>query len=106
MDKITSNRLAKLAPKIQQFLELHPDEQAWLYPLLGRAERRAIAVIECIQGSYLSYEEIAEQCDIHRSTVKQILYALSEGGINFKVDSSNKWMTPQGGRNRRLTRIE
>jgi hypothetical protein len=43
MDKITSNRLVKLAPKIQQFLDLHPDEQAWLYPLLGRAQKRAIA---------------------------------------------------------------
>lgn len=106
MDKITSDRLAKLAPALGQFLELHPDEQAWLYSLLGRAERRAIAVLECIQGNYLSYEEIVEQCDSHPSTVKQVLYALSDGGINFRVDSSNKWMTPQGGRNRKLTRIE
>ena len=106
MDKITSNRLAKLAPALGRFLELHPDEQAWLYPLLGRAERRASTVLECIQGNYLSYEEIAQECDIHPSTVKQILYALSDGGINFKVNSSNKWMTPQGGRNRKLTRIE
>ena len=43
MDKITTNRLTKLALTIQQFLDLHPDEQAWLYLLLGRAERRAIA---------------------------------------------------------------
>jgi hypothetical protein len=105
MDKITSDRLAKLAPTIQQFLDLHPDEQAWLYLLLGRAERRAIAVLECIQGNYMSYEEIADQTDSNISTVKQILYALSDGGINFHVNSSNKWMTPQGGRNRRLTKI-
>ncbi|MDZ8139001.1 MAG: hypothetical protein RM049_27475 [Nostoc sp. DedQUE04] len=106
MDKITSNRLVKLAPKIQQFLELHPDEQAWLYPLLGRAERRAIAILEAIQGNYLSYEEIGEQTDTHPNTVKQTLYALSNGGINFRVNSSNKWMTPQGGRNRRLTKMQ
>ena len=106
MDKITVDRLSKLAPLIQQFLDLHPDEQVWLYPLLGRAERRAIAILEAIQGNYLSYEEIGEQTDTHPNTVKQTLYALSNGGINFKVNSSNKWMTPQGGRNRKLTRIE
>jgi hypothetical protein len=106
MDKVTVDRLNNLAPKIQQFLELHPDEQAWLYPLLGRAERRAIAILEAIQGNYLSYEEIGEQTDTHPNTIKQTLYALSNGGINFRVNSSNKWMTPQGGRNRKLTRIE
>jgi hypothetical protein len=106
VDTATVNRLTKLAPKIQQFIALHPSEQAWLYPLLGRAEKRAIAILECIQGSYLTYEEIGNQTDTHPNTVKQILYALSNGGINLKVDSSNKWMTPQGGRNRKLTRIE
>lgn len=65
MDKITSDRLAKLAPTIQQFLDLHPDEQAWLYLLLGRAERRAIAILECIQGNYLSYEEIGKETDTY-----------------------------------------
>ena len=58
MDKITSDRLVKLAPALGRFLELHPDEQAWLYPLLGRAERRASAVLETIQGNYLSYEVV------------------------------------------------
>lgn len=106
MDKITTDRLTRLAPKIQQFLDLHPDEQAWLYPLLGRAERRAIAVLEAIQGHYMSYEEIAAQTDSNISTIKQILYALSNGGINFNVDKSGKWQTPKGGRNRRLTKIQ
>ncbi|NDJ26178.1 hypothetical protein GS682_32330 [Nostoc sp. B(2019)] len=106
MDTATVNRLSKLAPKIQQFIALHPSEQAWLYPLLGRAEKRAIAILEAIQGNYLSYKEIGEQTDTHPNTVKQTLYALSNGGINFRVDSSNKWMTLQGGRNRKLTRIE
>jgi hypothetical protein len=106
MDQSTVDRLTKLAPQIGRFFDLHPSEQAWLYPLLGRAERRAIAILECIQGNYLSYKEIGEQTDTHPNTVKQTLYALSNGGINLKVDSSNKWMTPQGGRNRKLTRIE
>jgi predicted transcriptional regulator len=106
MDKITANRLSKLAPTIQKFLDLHPDEQAWLYPLLGRAERRAILILECIQDNYMSYEEIAYETDSNTNTVKQILYALSEGGINFDVNKSGKWATPKGGRNRKITRIE
>ncbi|WP_156481613.1 hypothetical protein [Anabaena sp. 4-3] len=44
MDKNTTDRLTRLALQLQQFLDLHPDEQAWLYPLLGRAEKRAIAL--------------------------------------------------------------
>ncbi|MBD6620151.1 hypothetical protein FNW02_31260 [Komarekiella sp. 'clone 1'] len=73
--------------------------------MIGRAERRAIAILECIQGIYLTYEEIGNQTDTHPNTVKQILYALSNGGINFQVDHSGKWMTPNGGRNRKLTKI-
>lgn len=106
MDKVTVDNLTRLAPKIQQFLDLHPDEQAWLYPLLGRAEKRAISVLEAIQGHYLSYEEIAQETDSNVSTVKQILNALSNGGINFNVDKSGKWSTPKGGRNRRLTKLQ
>jgi hypothetical protein len=106
MDKATTERLTKLAPQIQQFLDLHPDEQAWLFPLLGRAQRRAIAILECVQGNYLSYKEIGEQTDTHPNTVKQTLYALSNGGINFRTSTTGKWMTPQGGRNRKLTKVE
>ncbi|MBH8564445.1 hypothetical protein I8748_20040 [Nostoc sp. CENA67] len=106
MDKVTADKLTELAPAIQQFLNLHPDEQAWLYPLLGRAEKRAIAVLEAIQGHYMSYEEIAAQTNSNISTVKQILNALSNGGINFNVNKTGRWTTPKGGRNRRLTKIE
>jgi hypothetical protein len=106
MDSTTVERLKRLAPQIQQFLELHPDEQAWLLLLLGRAERRAIAVLKAIQGEYLSYQEIAEEVECHPSTVKQIIYALSAGGVLLLSDKSERWMTPAGGRNRKLTRIQ
>ncbi|MHC5825758.1 MAG: hypothetical protein ACYT04_60400 [Nostoc sp.] len=105
MDKVTTDRLTELAPAIGQFLTLHPDEQVWLFPLLGRAERRAIAILEAIQGHYLSYEEIGNETNTHPNTVKQTLYALSNGGMNFYTDTTGKWMTPQGGRNRKLKKI-
>ncbi|MUG92806.1 hypothetical protein F7734_10230 [Scytonema sp. UIC 10036] len=50
MDKVTADKLTRLAPSLEKFLQLHPDEQEWLLPLLGRAERRAIAILEEIQG--------------------------------------------------------
>lgn len=105
MDKVTVDKLEKLAPALSAFLDLHPDEQRWLFPLLGRAEKRAIAILESIQGSYLSYQEISNQTDTHINTVRQTLYALSNGGIDFKTTKSGKWMTPRGGRNRKLNKI-
>lgn len=106
MDTVTVERLKKLAPRIEQFLDLHPDEQSWLLLLLGRAERRAIAVLKAIQGEYLSYQEIAEEVECHPSTVKQIIYALSAGGVELLSDKSERWRTPAGGRNRKLTKIQ
>ncbi|MBD2666684.1 hypothetical protein [Richelia sinica] len=67
MDKLTADRRTRLAPKNQQFLMLHPDD----HPLLGRAEKRAISVIEAIHTvHYMSYEKIAAQTDTNVSTVK------------------------------------
>jgi DNA-directed RNA polymerase specialized sigma24 family protein len=106
MDKNTEERLERIAGSLQQFVKLHPDEQKWLFPLLGKAERRAIAVLEEIQGHALSYEEIAKLTDSHANTVKGILYALERGGIVFRSGSSGKWQTPKGGRNRRLKTLE
>lgn len=97
---------ARLAKSLQQFVELHPDEQVWLYPLLGRAEKRAIAILEEIQGYPLTYAEIAKLTDSHINTVKTTLYALERGGVAFRSGSSGKWQTPKGGRNRRLKILE
>jgi hypothetical protein len=105
LDKVTSDRIEKITPSLEKFLELHPDEQAWLYPLLGRAEKRAIAIIEEIQGHPLTFEEIGKLTDTHPNTVKMTLYALERGGLAFRVASSKKWITPKGGRYRKLTKL-
>ena len=83
MDKVTTDRLEKLAPLIQKFLELHPDEQEWLLPLLGKAERRAITILQEIDNCPLTYNEAGKLTSTHPNTVKQTLYALSNGGMNF-----------------------
>ncbi|MBD2771217.1 sigma-70 region 4 domain-containing protein [Iningainema tapete] len=106
MDKVTADKLTEIAPSLAAFLELHPDEQKWLYPLLGRAEQRAILILEAMQGAYLSYEEISAKTGTHASTVRQTLYALSSGGLNLKSNKSGKWQSPKGGRSRKLLRME
>ena len=105
MDKATTDHLTKIAPQIQKFMDLHPDEQDWMIFIVGRAERRAIAILEAIQGAYLTYQQIAEEVDCHPTTVKQILYALDAGGIPLKADKTGRWSTSVGGRNRRLIKI-
>lgn len=106
MDKVTEGRIERLAKSLQQFIELHPDEQEWLFPILGRAEKRAIAILEEIQGHPLSYAEIAKLTDSHPNTVKGMLYALERGGVAFRSGTSGKWQTPKGGRNRKLKILE
>lgn len=106
MDQVTAERLKQLAPLIQKFIELHPDEQEWLLPLLGRAERRAVAILQEIDNFPLTYQQVAELTQTHPSTVKQTLYALNEGGMNFKIDSTGRWLTPNGGRKRRLVKMQ
>lgn len=105
MDKITTDRLEQLAPLLEKFIQLHPDEQKWLLPLLGRAERRAIAILQEIDSCPLTYEEVGKLTSTHPNTVKQTLYALSNGGMDFRVDSTNRWLTRNGGRKRKLVRM-
>jgi hypothetical protein len=106
MEKITSGRLTLVAKSLQKFFLLHPEDQAWLFPLLGRAERRAILIMEALEGTYKSYEELGKDVGIHPSTAKQILYALSNGGVNFEVTKTGKWSVPvRTGRRKKLIKI-
>ncbi|MBD2006468.1 MULTISPECIES: hypothetical protein [Cyanophyceae] len=105
MEKATAERLTELAPKLGKFLDLHPDEQEWLLPLLGKAERRAVLILEEINNHPLTFKEIGALTDTHPTTVKQILTALSNGGLNFRVSKTGRWSTPVGGRNRKLIKL-
>ncbi|MCC5670587.1 hypothetical protein LC653_44165 [Nostoc sp. CHAB 5784] len=55
----------------------HRQRKGCLYKYIENKKLKsgAIAILEAIQGNYLSYEEIGEQTDTHPNTVKQTLYA-------------------------------
>lgn len=106
MNKDTAERLKSLVDCFDFFLELHPDDQDKLLPLLGRSERRTIEMLFLIQGKFLTYEQIASELELHISTVKTTLYALQAGGMTrLTQDKTGKWSTPKGGRYRALKKL-
>ncbi|UYD38966.1 hypothetical protein [Tolypothrix sp. PCC 7601] len=105
MNQDTADRLGELTPNLLKFLELHPDEQKWLYPLLGKAERRAIDILQTLQNRFLTYGEIASEVGIHANTVQSILYALTANGLTTYNSKTRRYSTPNGGRNRLLKKI-
>lgn len=109
MDKNSTDRIADLADYIQRFRELDPDEQHWIAELMknGRLVRTTLNLLDAIADDCLAYEEIADTCELHPNTVKQIIYALSNGGLDIYEQKTGKWIAPLiGGRPRKLRRIK
>lgn len=106
MNQDTADRLGELGENLNKFLELHPDDQDWIFPMLGRAEKRTILMLRAIQGRYLTYEEIADFAECHVSTVKTTFYGLQKAGfVNLDQDKTGRWTTPKGGRYRALKKV-
>lgn len=106
MNQATADRLGELSENLDKFLELHPDDQEWIFPLLGKPEQRTILILQAIQGRYLTYNEIANYVGCHPSTIKTTLYALQDKGYSsLEQDKTGKWTTPKGGRYRALKKI-
>lgn len=104
MNKDTCDRIADLAIYIQKFRELDKTEQSWIAELLknGRMVRTVLNLLDCIENQALTYQEIADDCQLHINTVKQIIYALSDGGIGISEQKTGRWISPVGGRSRKL----
>ncbi len=102
MNQDTINRLKESAQSIEKFRNLHPQEQAWLEPLLHQTVKTALNILDTIANNPLTYIEIADICELHPTSVKQILNALSEGGTN--IDLSEKTAFAPTGRPRNLAR--
>lgn len=102
MNTNTTKYLKEIARFVEKFRNLHPDEQEWLEPLLRNNVKTALNILDAISNTSLSYEEIANICELHPTTVKQMLSALSEGGCT--IDMSEKTAFAPTGRPRTLAR--
>ena len=106
MNEDTKAYIKECGPSIQKYWDLHPEEQEWLYPLLQKRLRTAIAVLEAISDRPRSYSEIAKITGLSENTVKQLTYALGEAGIGIQVFSEDRTYYPQGGRKRNLKKLD
>lgn len=102
MNESTKEYIKECGLSIRKYWDLHPEEQEWLYPLLQKRLRTAIAVLEAISDRPRSYSEIAKITGLSENTVKQLTYALGEAGIGIQVFSEDRTYYPQGGRKRNL----
>lgn len=102
MNTNTIKRLKDAAPSIEKLRHLHPEEQAWLAPMLTRTTKTALLILDAISQSPLTYEEIADTCELHINSVKQILWALNEGGC--AIDMDERVAFARTGRPRKLAR--
>ena len=102
MNQNTIERLKIAAPSIEKFRNLHPDEQIWFEPMLSQTIKTALNVLDAISNTPLTYEEIANICELHPTSVKQILSALDDGGC--RIDLSEKTAFAPTGRPRNLAR--
>ncbi len=104
MNKSTYNKIVALAPMIAQFREIEQSEQAWLKPMMNPTVITALKIIELIEQREMTYAEIADELQIHKNTIKQIIAALEEGGVAIRV--SGKVALAETGRLRLLKRVK
>jgi len=83
----TADKLLSNSESLKKFMALPETDQAWLLPLLGKAERRAVAILKAINGQQKTYEEIAVLTGVNPNTVMQILRSLKDGGFEMQFDT-------------------
>ncbi|MCA2552746.1 MAG: hypothetical protein IM466_03100 [Microcystis sp. M04BS1] len=106
MNKTTKEYIEECGPSIRKYWDLDPEEQKWLYPMLQKRLRTAIAVLEAISDKPRSYSEIAKITSLAENTVKQLTYALAQAGIGIQIFSEDRAYCPMGGRKRNLKRLD
>jgi predicted transcriptional regulator len=106
MNQDTIEHLKNATPEIIKFRGLAKNEQDWLYPLLQKRIRTALDLLSTIENKPRTYHEIAELTELNENTVKQILYALDEGGLRIQIVDRGKAYCPGTGRKRILKRID
>lgn len=96
MNEQTKAYIKECGLSIRKYWELPPEEQEWLYPLLNKSIRSAIVVLEAISDKPQNYSEIAAITELNENTIKQITYALAEGGIGIQIFSEGRAYCPLG----------
>jgi biotin operon repressor len=94
MNEKTKAYIKEYALSIQNYWNLHPDDQKWIFPLLHSSIISAIALREAIADRPRNYAEIAAITELSENTVKQITYALADVGI--QVFSEGRAYYPLG----------
>lgn len=102
MDSVAAQRLKEKAEAIAEFRNLTLEEQEWLFPLLARGIKNTLEMLDIISEQPLTFEEIADEMDIHPITVSQKLNALVAGG--YPIDLTGNCAFAPTGRPRKLTR--
>jgi len=98
MNEQTIEKLISNATGLKKFLSLPQEDQKSLFPLLGKAERTAISVLEVVAShNGITYKEISKILGIHAETVSQILNALSIGGLIINQGLTKQWISTKGG---------
>ena len=108
MDKNSTEAITALTDYIERFQSLRESEQTWLAELLthGKLVKTVLNVLDSIEYEAKTYQEIADECELHPNTVKQIIYALIYGGFDIYEQKTGKYICPvKGGRPRELRRL-
>lgn len=100
MNEQTRYKIEDNAISIARYLDLDPEEQNWLYPLLSKSVQSAISVAEAIGKTPKSYVEIADEVELNSNTVKQLIYALSSP-LGIESTETEKVYRIVGGRSRK-----
>ena len=102
MEDGVRTRLIKYAESIDNFRNLHPEEQDWLFPLLSKGFRSTIELLNLISHEAMTFEEIASALGINKQTVSQKLNALVLGGLLIQLTDTSAFAPT--GRPRKLAR--
>ncbi|MDF0556373.1 HTH domain-containing protein [Kamptonema sp. UHCC 0994] len=98
-------KICALAKTIYKFQSLEDSEKKWIKPLLSRGIVKTLEMLDLIEGNTLTFEEIADDLQIHPTTVTQRINALIEGG--YPISLNGKTAIAATGRPRKLAkRIE
>jgi hypothetical protein len=95
-------RLRERADAILFFLDMEPEAQDRLWPLIPRGIRSTIELLDAISQQPKTYKELAAELGNHPMTISQKLNLLSEFIPIELGDDTAYAPSPKGGRRRRI----